>query len=756
VTETTQVPTERTWRERFADPDVRVDGAAKVSGQATYTADFRLPGMLWAAFANSPFPHARIVAIDTTAARAVPGVRAILTGADIGPLRFGRKLFDRPVLAYDLVRFVGDRVAAVAAETKEAAEEAARLIDVTYEELPGVYTPQDALAPDAPILHPDADAYLFQNETRPPRAHPNIQGTITHTKGDADLEPHFAAAYRVFEHRFRTPRQHCGYLEPHATMVWIDAAGVVHIYSPCKAPFRLRDQLAIVTGVPAQQIVIERPSIGGDFGGKGIVIDEFPCYFLAKATGRPVKYVSSYVDDMRAMSVRHAADIVLRTGVARDGTLLVHEAHVDYDGGAYAAGKPGGALTPGQVGFATIGYQVPHVRLEVRSVYTNTIPASHMRAPADVQTVFAWESHMDLIAAELGLDPFDLRMRNVMRAGDTALTGEHVHEPRGREVLAALRRESAWDETIVPAGRGRGIGFTCRHTGGGKTKLVLRLHADGSLVVVTGVPDQGSGSATMIRRVIGAAMSVAPERVRIRHENTAGALNDPGAGASRVTHIVGGAAHNAGTELRALMCAKLHLRLVEDRFVDDADGRSISFEEAARQLCADGPIEVIGAFDGTHSDPQGHPADYSFSAFVVDVDVDRETGAFRVVDTVFVVDVGTVINPVSHQGQIDGGFIYGWGNAVLEEIPIDESGRPGALNLADYKLPTIADIPPLRTILLPSIEAGGPFGAKMAGELSNASIAPAIANAIARASTARITELPITAERVYQQLTTPA
>jgi CO/xanthine dehydrogenase Mo-binding subunit len=740
VSDTTQIAPERTWRERFAEPDRRVDGDAKVSGQAKYTADVALPGMLWAAFANSPFPHARILSIDTAEALTVPGVRAIVTGLDLGPLRFGRKLFDRPVLAYDVVRFVGDRVAAVAADTKEAAEEAARLIDVTYEELPGVYTTQDALAPDAPVIHEHADEYLFQNETRPPRAHPNIQGGITHVKGDADLEPHFAAAYRVFEHRFTTPRQHCGYLEPHATVVHIDDAGIVHVYSPCKAPFRLRGQLSIVTGVPVEQIVVERPSIG-----------EFPVYFLAKATGRPVKDVSTYVDDMRAMSVRHAAEVVLRTGVDRDGTLLVHEAHVDYDGGAYAAGKPGGALTPGQLGFATIGYQVPHVRLEVRSIYTNTVPASHMRAPADVQTVFAWEQHMDMIADGLGIDPFDLRLRNVMRDGQTALTGENMHHPRGRDVLEVLRRESRWDDVHPKRNRGRGIGFTCRHTGGGKTKLTLRLFADGTLEVVTGVPDQGSGSATVITRVIGATMSVDTSRIRIRHENTAEALNDPGAGASRVTHIVGGAAYNAGVAMRTLLDEKLGLRLSEDRFVDDATGHAIPFDEGAADACEDGPIDVIGAFDGSHSDP-AHPADYSFSAYVVDVDVDVETGAFRLADATFVVDVGTIINPVSHQGQIDGGFVYGWGNAVLEEMPIDESGRCPTLNLADYKLPSIADLPPLRTILLEPIDAGGPFGAKMAGELSNSPLAPAIANAIARAVGARVTAMPITAERVYQHL----
>jgi CO/xanthine dehydrogenase Mo-binding subunit len=749
MAQSTAAPAERTWRERFASAERRVDGDAKVSGKAAYTADLRLPGMLWAAFANSPYPAARIVSVDTRAARAVPGVHAVISGLDLGPVNFGRRLHDRPVLAYDYVRFVGDRVAAVAAETKEAAEEAARLIEIAYEELPGVYDTASALLPDAPILHPNASTYRFDNGPRPVRAHENLQGANVVIKGDADLGPHFAAADRVFEHRFRTGPHHHGYLEPHATVVWIDAADVLHIQSPCKAPFRLREQLALVTGMPRERIVIERPSIGGDFGGKGIVIDEFPCYFLARATGRPVKYVSTLMDDMRAMGVRHGAEITLRTGVDAGGRFLAHEAWVDYDGGAYAAAKPSANHTPGQIGFATIGYQVPHVRLNIRVIYTNNTPASHVRAPADVQTVFAWESHVDLMAEALGIDPFDLRLRNVMRDGQTAITGEAMHHPRGRDVLEVLRRESRWDDTPARPGRGRGIGFTCRHTGGGKTNVRLRLSADGSLEIISGVPDQGSGSATMMNRVVAAALSVDPRRVRVRHENTANALSDPGAGASRVTHIVGSAAHIAAETLRAQMTAALGMRLAEDQFVDDA-GRMLPFEVAAAQLCIDGPLEVTGFYDGTHESAE-HPADYSFSAFVVDVDVDRETGLFRIADAVFVVDVGTIINPVTHQGQIDGGYIYGYGNACLEEMP-REDGRCSTLSLADYKLPTIADIPPLRTVLLEQTTAGGPFGAKMAGELSNAAIAPAIANAIANGMRVRISELPITAERVYNAL----
>ena len=743
-------PRERSARERFAENELRFEGRDKVSGQTRYTADLHMPGMLWAAFATSPFPHARIVSIDTTAAEAVPGVRAIITGPQLGPLRYGRRLFDRPVLAYDVVRFIGEHVAAVAAETPDAAEEAARLIEIEYEELPAVFDSAAALAPDAPVLHPDADEYLFVEATRKPRSHPNIQGGRTLKKGDEDLELHFARAFRVYEHRFHTPRQHHGYIEPHAALVYIDGEGTVHVYSPCKAPFRLREQLSIVTGVDRDKIIVETPAIGGDFGGKGLVTDEFACYFLARETGRPVKAISTYVDDIQSMGVRHAAEIVLRTGVDEQGRFLVHLGRVDYDGGAYAAGKPGPSLTPGQLGFATIGYQVPHARLDVRVIYTNTAPAGHMRAPADVQTVFAWESHVDLIARDLGIDPMELRLRNAMQDGDTALTGEAIHAPRAVEVLEAARRESRWDDRRPAPGRGRGIGFACRHTGGGKTSLVLRLEADGSLEVVTAVPDQGSGNATVIQRVVAAALSVDAGRITIRRGNTSEAPNDPGAGASRVTHIVGGAAQVAATTLREKLEALAGMRLIEDTFVDEASGRTESFSAVAARLCAQAPLEVVGEYDGTHADPS-HPADYSFSAYVVEVEVDAETGAHRLVDAVFVVDVGTIINPVAHQGQIDGGYVYGLGNGLLEELPL-EQGKITTLNLGDYKLPSIADVPPLRTVLLEPEHAGGPFGAKMAGELSNTGIGPAIANAIEDAVGARIMEMPITAERVYRAL----
>jgi CO/xanthine dehydrogenase Mo-binding subunit len=738
-------------REFFQTGEARIDGREKVSGRASYTADFSRPGMLWAAFVKSPFAHARIRSISTGDARAVEGVRAVITGQDIGPKLFGRRLADWPILAVDKVRFIGDRIAAVAAETREAAEEAARLVSIDYDELPAIFDPLEALAPDAPLLHEHPDAYAYIGGERPQRAHGNIQGSRRQVKGERDLQPLFAASHRVFEHRFRTPRLHHGFIEPHALLVFIDASGTLHVHTPCKSPFWLRGQLAAVTGLAPEKIVIESSSIGGDFGGKGLVIEEFACYFLARETGRPIKAVMSYVDELGTTSHRHSAEIRLRTGVDAAGAFLVHEAEVTYDGGAYAGAKPTPFLVPSGSGFATVPYRVPHASIDVRSVYTNTLPAGHMRAPADVQTVFAWESHVDMMARELQIDPLELRLRNAVGPGDAALAGEAFRDVRSRDVLETLARESAWGQPL-PIGHGRGMSFTSRHMGGGTTAVRLRLDAGGVVSIVSGIPDQGAGIGTVVQRVAAAALGVRLDRIAFRRGTTSEAPNDPGAGGSRSTHIVGRATERAARELHAKLEQATGAKLGDDRFVHP-DGTSESFESVAARLCAVTPIELTGSYSSEHAEP-GHAADYSFCAYAIEVAVDRETGTVRVVNACFVADVGTIINPTAHQGQIDGGFAFGFGSALTEEIVI-EQGKVATLSLGDYKIPSIADVPQLRTILVQGSTGEGPFGAKAAGELSNTSVAPAIANAIAAACGARITTLPLTSERVYEALHPP-
>ena len=733
----------------LADAERRVEGREKVMGRAKYTADLTRPGTLWAAYTTSPVAHARIVAIDVSAAREMPGVHAVLTGADIGLKLLGRQIQDWPVLAVDTVRFIGDRVAAVAAETREIAEAASRAIAVEYDELPAVLDAVSALQPDAPILHPDWDTYrypVYANRPRPERAHANIQGTLLHVKGRADLEPIFANAHRVFEHRYETPRGHAGYIEPRATLVWIDRNGIVHVHTPNKSPFDLRNQMARTLGLAPEQITVECNFIGGDFGGKGLTLDEYACYFLAKASGRPVRHVQTYADELRSGPTRHHTTLTLRTAVAADGTFLAHHSVVLYDGGAYAGGKPVPHLLPG-FGYGTIPYRCANVRLEVSAVYTNTLPSGHIRGPGETQTFFAWERHVDTIADEMGIDPIELRLHNVVTDGDITLNGDKMRQPMGREVLEALQREVGRLGEPGSA-NARGVSLVCSHTGGGNTAVRMGLDVRGRITVTVGVPDQGAGTWTLVQRVAAVALSVARERIDVRQGNTAEALYDPGSGASRVTHIVGRATQNAAIALRELIERKSGMTLRDDRLYATGDGVGVALEDVVEELAANDPLEVTAAYS---SDPPGSERvpDYTFGAYSIGLEVDTETGALELTDALLVADVGTVLNPIAHRGQIDGGFACGVGVALMEERPLDESGKPILNSLGDYKLPTICDVPPLRTVYVPTPPGSGPFGAKMIGELSNAGVAPAIANAVYNAVRVRLNSLPLRAEDVY-------
>jgi CO/xanthine dehydrogenase Mo-binding subunit len=738
----------------FDEPEYRVEGPLKVTGGARYTADVQMPGMLWLAYHRSPRPHARIVSIDTSAAKKVPGVHAVLTGADTGDVCVGRRMLDWPALARDRVRMVGDRIAAVAAETKTAADEAARLVEVEYEDLPLV-TLENALSDNAPILHPDMDSYRFLGSKRPATPHPNIHGyaVVNKSESGASIEDVLAQADHVFEHTFTTAREFQAFIEPRACVVWIDEQQQVRVINTNKSPAALRQQMAAALDVPESQIVVDSMFIGGDFGGKGLSIDELTCYFLARATGRPIKAVMTYVDEMQASNARHAAILKLRTAVSRDGRFLGHQSEVVIDGGAYAAGKVAPNLTVPAHNTLT-AYHVPVTRLEVKAVYTNSIPGGSMRAPGDPQSMFASECHVDMIAQALGIDSIELRRRNVLRDGEPSVTGERVHRARAVEVLDALERESGWQRPVAQ-GRGRGIALGVRHIGAGETSVVMRLLPGGEVQVLTGVADQGGGAYTVIRRVAAAVMSVDPRRVMISHTDTGGPAPDPGVGGQRITHIIGRATQSGAVELKARLedlAAEAMgwpaggVRLEHDRFVSgDAEA---SFDEVTERISRGAPVEVTGAYNGNHQ--PGEPGEYEFAGYVVEAEVDRDTGAVRIHDILLAADVGTIINPLAHQGQLEGGLVFGLGAALMEELTVQD-GQITTLTLGDYKVPCAMDTPPFRTVLLRDPTGPGPLGAKAAGELTNTSVAPAVANAVA-ACGARVTHMPLTAERVLEAL----
>ena len=702
-------------------PEYRVEGSAKVTGAARYAADVAMPGMLHAAYVTSPYPHARIGSVDVSAARKLPGVRAVLTGADTKPGRLGRRLQDWPILCWDRVLFIGDRVAAIAADTARVAEEAARLVEVEYEELPSILDTDAALAAGVPVLHPDAATYVFLGGTRAERPHPNVQGHAVHVHGD--VEAGFRASHKVYEHSFSVPRTHQAYIEPRATLVWLDGE-TVRVVTTNKAPFALRQHMSVALGIPEERIVVDAGYIGGDFGGKGLSIDEFVLYYLARATGRPVRALTRYADDLQATNTRHAATITLRTGVDAEGRIRAHTSRVVFDGGAYAAGKPVMTLMPGDAMLTLAGYRVPAARVEATTVYTNQVPAGHARAPGQPQNAFAAESHIDLIARDLGIDPLEFRERNIVRHGDVDVTGQPWHGTDGPAMLARLRTASSYGPSLARPRQvnwwGWGVALGVRHVGRGRAAMVLRKLASGRVELRTGVSDQGGGAHTLFQRIVAAELGIPPSRVAVSRGTTDAVLSDPGVGGSRVTPVQGSAALNAARKLKAKL-AEL------GRTIDDA-----------------GEMEVTGeAAQETH--------EASMYAYVLRLTVDRETGSLKINDATLVADVGTVINPVALRGQLEGGFIFGLGQAVMEELRV-EDGRVVTANLGDYKLPTIADAPPLRIELITDHPGPGPFGAKSVGELANPAVGAAVANAVQDACGARVMTLPITSERIWSAL----
>jgi len=709
----------------LGDPEYRVEGRDKVTGAARYAADVAMPGMLHVAFVASPYAHARIVAIDVSDARALPGVRAVITGEDTKPARLGRRLQDWPVLCWDRVLFIGDRVAAIAADSAAIAEDAAGRVRVEYAEPPAVLDADAARAPEAPVLHPDASSYRYFGGDRPSIPHPNLQAYAVHRHGDVDAG--FRAAHRVYSHTFTVPRTHQAYIEPRAALVWLDGE-VLHVVTTNKAPFALRQQMAASLGIAEANIVVDAGHIGGDFGGKGLSLDEFALAYLARASGRPVRSVTRYADDMQATNTRHAATIALTTAVDADGRILAHTSRVVFDGGAYAAGKPVATLLPGDAMLTLAGYRVPAASVEAMSVYTNQVPAGHSRAPGQPQNAFAAESHIDLVARSLGIDPLVMRERNVVRPGDIDITGAPWHGTDGAEVLGRLRTAAHYAEarttphSLGAPAIGSGVALGVRHVGRGRASMVLRL-SRGRVELRTGVADQGGGAYTLFQRIVATELGIPLGRVTVTRGATDAVPNDPGVGGSRVTPVQGGAALDAARKLR------------------------VRLAELGRALADAGDLEVIGeASQETH--------DASMYAYALRVLVDVETGSTKVEHATLVADVGTVINPVALRGQLEGGFVFGLGQALMEELRL-EDGRVTNPSFADYKIPTIADVPPLQVELITGDPGPGPFGAKSVGELANPAVGAAVANAVQDAVGVRVWSLPITAEKIWAELTRP-
>jgi carbon-monoxide dehydrogenase large subunit len=694
-------------------PVPRIEGPDKVTGRTRFAADIELPGMLWGKILRSPHPHARIRRVDAAAAWSVPGVKAVVTGQDAPGHLMGKVLRDMPVLCWDRVRYVGDRIAAVAAETPEAAEEALLRIDVDYEVLPAVFDPIEAMRPEAPLLHDDVASYAGAPLDVLARDVHNGQTRLAWAKGD--VVAGFRQADVILEHSFAVPSRHQGYLEPFASIISIDDDGRIQAWCSSKAPFRARVQLAQALGLWGEHIRVNVVAVGGDFGGKGDARDLPIAYLLAKMAQRPVKIVMSYWEELTASNPTHPTVVTIRSGVTRDGRLTAREVRTVHASGAYGAMKPRSFLSTSH--YVGGGYNVPNTSFEFLQVYTNTTPGGYFRAPGAHQYTFALERHTDLLAREIGMDPAAFRRLNLVASGDEDAIGRPLRVADVRQVLDAALEAGRWGEPKTEPGRGKGVAIFGRQIGGGAAGVVLTAEADGTFTLLSPTVDVGTGTHTIEQQIVANEMDVPLSWVRVRQGDTDSTPFDEGPRASRVTYTEGHAVMQACEQMRRAI----------------SDGTTL-------------PLTITVAYDA----PQPEDVMY-FSAQVAEVDVDRETGQVKVIKVVTAHDVGTIINPQAHQGQIDGGFVTGLGLAVTEEL-VSEGGQILNGHLGEYKLPTIADIPPLETVLVYTSSGEGPYQAKAIGELANNATAAAIANAVADAVGCQLFELPITAERVYAAL----
>src|ERR1044071_5370062 len=455
-------------------PVPRADGVEKVSGRTRYAADVDCEGILWGKILRSPHPHARIVRIDISKARSVPGVKAIVTGADANDWFIGKQIRDMPVLCRDVVRFVGDRVAAVAAETLDAAEEAIHQIDVCYDELAAVFGPLEAIKAAAPLLHENVAAYCgAPKDTLALDVHNGLT-RLAWRRGD--VESGFREADLVLEHTFRIPARHQGYIEPHASIVCIESDGRIQVWTSAKNPFGVRTQLANAIGVAEERIRINVVNVGGEFGGKGDAVDLPIAYLLAQQSGRPIKLVMTYAEELTASNPAHPTTVTIRSGVKRDGRIVARTVRALHASGAYGALKSKASLAVGH--YVGVPYRVENAEFEFLQIYTNTVPGGYYRSPGAIATVFALESHTDLLAKELGMDPAEFRLKNLIGEGDEDAVGQRLHDVHFRECCEPALDAAEWNQP-KPSHVGRGIALTARHIGGGDTGLVLSIDADG-------------------------------------------------------------------------------------------------------------------------------------------------------------------------------------------------------------------------------------------------------------------------------------
>ncbi|MDF1749968.1 MAG: xanthine dehydrogenase family protein molybdopterin-binding subunit [Alphaproteobacteria bacterium] len=748
----------------------RRDSSEKAGGAAKFADDYSVPGMLYGAILGSPIASGRIKSIDLTEAKTVPGVVSILTADDLPDRRVGSFIKDEVTLARGYVRFVGEPVAAVAAETKEAADLAAQLIIVDFEDLPSVCSLDEALAEDAPLVHPGQDDYVRTSETP---TNGNIFWSASILEGNPDAV--WDSCDVIVEDTYETPGQYHAYMEPCSALAEPDLAGRITVRSTAQSIFYIQGRISDELDIPMSNIRCVAPKIGGGFGGKNGVSVQPIAVALARASGRPVKITLSRSQDMEMLRSRHPTRIRMRTGAKKDGTLVAREAELWFDAGAYTDESPA-VLSFGML-CSRGPYNCPNISVKGHAVYTNKLKAGSFRGFGNPQATFASESQLDALAVKLNMDPIELRRKNAMKAGDHWLGGQTVDSCAMTQCLDALDERLKEEVSALPPAeegwqRGVGVSGLSHISGLMGTSAFVNLRADGTVALQTGVVDIGQGSDTVLPQICAETLRLPLESIAYAAQDTDSSPYNWKTAASRITYTAGRAVMQATVEMRErilrdaadmLECSKddLELDIGGTVRVVGAD-RKVSFREIAARAFnrVGGPIvgQHAFAFDGPRFDPKRAAMSnfafdnlgvYVFGAVGVVVDVDTVTGKTIVQKVWSAHDIGRAINPQSVEGQVQGAVVQGVGYALLEEL-VWENGRLTNPSFMDYKIPDGMDAPSEITVMLieEAPEATGPFGAKGIGEAPIVGVAPAIANAVFNATGARLTRIPMTSERV--------
>ncbi len=730
------------------------DAEAKVRGTISHLADLRLPGMLVAKVVRSPFPHARIRRLDPRPAMGIPGVVAVLTAEDFNESRAPRLFYgvdrrDQPVVARDRVRYVGEPVAAIAAETLEAAEEAARAIEVEYEEWPAVFDPLEATEPGAPLVHEDCPNNIF------------LHTRLRH----GDIEGGFAAADLIVEETYTTPPASHAALEPHGAIAqWED--GRLTLWSTTQAPFAVQETIAEIFGLPREFVRVIVPPLGGGYGGKGYVrLEPIVAALAWKVSGRPVRLILDRSEEFILLT-RHTAHIRIRTGVRSDGTLTARQVEVYWGAGAYADITP--RLLRGAGLVRVVGpYRIPAVHVDAYGVYTHLPPAGPFRGTMSFEGAWAYESHMDTIACRLGIDPLELRRRNLLRPGDRFCTGELIEEAFFLECLEAVAECLGWEQPHEKGEgtrrRGRGLAIMMKSTlprSRSECRVVLR--ADGRLELHTGTVEMGQGAHTALAQIAATETGLPLERIEVIGPDTTRVPYDATTSASRSTSMMGAAVQEATARLKEELrrrAAPLLEANPEELIVQtgrvalrDRPEEWIAWEEILRRhsmeaLEAHGVFETRGGLDPETGQGIASPH-WHQGAGACEIEVDVETGKIRILRYCAAAYAGRVVNPALAELQNQGNVIFGLGQALMEQIVFDH-GQPVNANLSDYPIPSLRDLPDeLESFLLESPE-GTIHGL---GEMTLPPVAPAIANALFDAIGVRIRDLPITPEKVWRAI----